>query len=326
MTNRQEDFLKKIIELYIEKGVPVSSQALIERYDLKYSSATIRNEMYFLEKSDFLEKAHTSSGRIPSTFGFKYFVNNLVDKEDDFFEERLKDIFAKRRMSIDLTLDKAAEAISEMAGLTLVTSTHETDELLKSIQLTPISDSVATIVLVTSTGRVESKLFEMNDLVKIEDVRIAIRLFKERLTNTPLRELSARIEALEPILSKTVKNYEAIIQTFMNKIFDFHNKITNKVYGGNELISNEGIKRKDLAQLVDLMESNSIWTSIEGKLDEDETIKIDIRPNNTSIMSKKVIGSGISKEISIVGSNRMNYSKAKQAIKILEDIIKGNKK
>ena len=323
MTKRQEDFLKKIIGLYIETGTPVSSQALIKRYKLDYSSATIRNEMNFLEKSDFLEKAHTSSGRIPSTFGYKYYVNHLAKEDDNFFEERLKDVFAKRRMSIDATLDKAAAAISEMAGLTLVTSTHETDELLKSIQLTPINDEVATIVLVTSTGRVESKLFEMNDVVKLDDIRIAIRLFKERLIDTPLRELSARIESLEPILSKSVKNYEAIIQTFMDKIFDFHNKVTNKVYGSNELISNEGIKRKDLAKLVDLMESNSIWTSIEGKMDEDETIKIDIRPNNTSIISKKITSSGISKEVSIVGSNRMNYSQAKQAIEVLEKIIKG---
>ncbi|WKX02674.1 heat-inducible transcriptional repressor HrcA [Candidatus Mycoplasma mahonii] len=325
MTNRQMEYLRLSIESYIEDGVPVASSRLINKYKLKISSATIRNELHTLEKDGFLEKTHTSSGRTPTIKGYENYAKNASSDIDRKMKEKLTDIFAKRRISIDATLDEAASAISEMASLTLVTSTSETEELLKSIQLTPLSDTKATVVIVTSTGRVESKLLSLDSKVDVQDVRIAIRLFKERLINTRLRDLSSKIELLAPILSKTVKNFEALIQTFIKNVFDFHTKIFNKVYGNGNLITSEGVKREDIAKLINTMEHKSVWSSIEGKMDEDENIKIDIRSNNTSIISKKIERDGISKEISIIGSNRMNYSDAKQAIKALTYILNGGK-
>ncbi len=258
MTNRQEQYLAMIVESYIQNGEPVASSTFISEYNLDVSSATVRNEMNTLEKEGYLEKAHISSGRIPSTKGYQYYAQNLSDKEDKNLQDHLQDIFAKRRVSIDSTLDEAAKAISDIAGLTLVTSSSETDELLKSIQMTPLNDNAATIVLVTSTGRVESKLIETKENVALDDVRVAVRLFKERLIDAPLRELSPRVEALAPILAKSVKNAEAVLQAFVGKVFDFHNKIHSKVYGNSELVKHKGIEREDLANLLDLMESNSI--------------------------------------------------------------------
>jgi len=258
MTKRQKEYLKLIIESYIADGNPVASASLIKESNLSVSSATVRNEMNTLEKEGFLEKSHTSSGRIPSTKGYEYYAKELTDKTNKALQKKLEDIFARRRVSIDFTLDEAANAISELAGLTLVTTSSEVDELLKSIQLTPLNDEAATIVLVTSAGRVESKFIEIGKTVSIEDVRIAIRLFKERLIDTPLRELSARVDALAPILAKSVKNYEEVIQAFIGKVFDFHNRITNKVYGNNQLIKTEEIKREDLANLIQLIENKSV--------------------------------------------------------------------
>ncbi len=322
MTERQKKLLKLIIDSYIENGEAVGSKNLIDDFELDISSATIRAEMAVLEKFGYLEKEHTSSGRVPSIDGYKYFAKNLSSNENVSMAKRLEDIFAKRRVSIDFTIDEAANAITEIAGFTLAISSKDTDELMKSIQLTPINDKMATIVIVTSSGRVESKLIEFNNFVKIEDVRIAVRLFKERLFDTRLRDLSFKVEALSPLLSEKVKNHEALIQAFVGKIFDFHNKIQNKVYGNSNIIRTKEIKREDVAKLIDLVESKSVWESIESETDEDENIKIDIRPDNTTLISKRVD----SKEISIVGSNRIDYSEAKQAIKLLEKFLTGKKK
>ena len=323
MTNRQEKFLEKIIESYIEMGEPIGSKTLIAKYKLDVSSATVRNEMSALEDLGYLEKSHTSSGRIPSKLGYEFYAKYLANKEDKNLTSKLEDIFAKRRVSIDMTLDHAAKTISEMAGLTMVTSNSETDELMKSINLTPINDKMATVVIVTSTGRVESKLIEFNKDVSIDDVRIAVRLFRERLVDTRLRDLGPKVEALEPILRKTMKNYEAVIQAFVIKVFDFHNKIQNKVYGNTNIIKSD-IKREDLAKLIDMMQTKSIWSTIESGIDEDQTLKIDIRDDNTSIMSKRIaLENNQSTEISVVGSNRMDYAEAKQALTLLEKFLSG---
>lgn len=324
MTERQQEFLKKIIETYIESGEPVGSKNFISKFKLNISSATVRNEMAALEEMGYLDKSHTSSGRIPSRMGYEYYAKHLANKEDKNLSSKLEDVFAQRRVSIDMTLDEAAKAITDMAGLTLVTTNSETDELMKSIQLTPINDKMATIVIVTSAGRVESKIIELNSMVALEDVRIAVRLFKERLLDSRLRELGPKVEALSPILKKNIKNYEAIIQAFVVKVFDFHNKIQNKVYGNTNIVKSD-IKRDDLAKLLELMQTQSIWSSIEGNLDEDENLKIEVREDNTSILSKKIMTGNHSTEVSVVGANRMDYAEAKQALKLLQKFLENKK-
>ena len=322
MTYRQKEILKFLIELYIEEGKPVGSKYLIKKYNLELSSATIRHELNCLEKEKMLEKAHVSSGRIPSIKGYKYYATYQANEKNHDLTLKLKKIFAKRSVLIDQTLDKAASAISDITDLTLVTSSSKKNELMKSIQLTPINDFMGTIVIVTSSGEVHSKLIEFNKKIKINDVRIAVRIFKERLLDTKLVELSTKIQVLTPILSKLIKNYEELIKTFALKIFDFHFKHKNKVYGNSELVKKYEIKREDIAKIINLIENKSVWESIEANEDEDNTLKIDIRPNNTSLISKKINVNNETKEISIVGSHRMNYSKAKQAINLLEKFFK----
>ena len=81
--------LKYIVELFVKTAQPVGSQYLIEQYNLNYSSATIRNDMMELENMGFLEKTHTSSGRVPSAKGYRYYIDNLRD--DDLNDDNLWD-------------------------------------------------------------------------------------------------------------------------------------------------------------------------------------------------------------------------------------------
>ena len=63
--------LKLIVEEFIKTAKPIGSQTLIDTYDLSFSSTTIRNEMFALEEDGYIEKPHTSSGRVPSTKGYR---------------------------------------------------------------------------------------------------------------------------------------------------------------------------------------------------------------------------------------------------------------
>ena len=72
LTPRRIEIFKAIVDEYIRTAEPVGSRTLQEQYDLPYSSATIRNDMQVLEEMGYLEKTHTSSGRIPSTMGYKF--------------------------------------------------------------------------------------------------------------------------------------------------------------------------------------------------------------------------------------------------------------
>ncbi|WP_406615059.1 heat-inducible transcriptional repressor HrcA [Mycoplasmopsis hyopharyngis] len=327
LNDEKKEYLKKIIELYIEEGIPIGSEYLIKYYNLNASSAKVRYIMNELEsKYGFLEKVHTSSGRIPSSLGFQFYSEKLISYDVNEIKEKLKDLFAKRRISVDTTINEAANNISEITGLTLITTKNNIDSTLKSIQLVPLSEREATIILVTSYGEVQSKMLTLqDDKNSLEDLRIAIRIFKERLVDTPLFKLTDKVKNLIPILSRVIKNCESLIESFVNDIFEFKLVEENEVYGKNNIILANDISRNDLPKVLDLIENKSIWKTIEANIDDDQNIKIAIRPDNTAFISKKIQFNNKIKEISVVGSTRMNYEKGLLAIQMLEDLM-ANKK
>ena len=87
MDDRKKKILQAIVEEYIETAEPVSSKALVEKHGIDYSSATIRNEMAELEKAGLLDKPHTSSGRVPSAQGYRYYVDELLNYNDISLQE-----------------------------------------------------------------------------------------------------------------------------------------------------------------------------------------------------------------------------------------------
>ena len=319
---KQNNYLKMIVESFIKYGLPIGSENLIKQNSLKVSSATIRNAMSSLEKEGYIEKHHSSGGRVPSIKGIKYYADNLTSSPDKMIELKLKDIFSKRRISIDETLNQASNAISELAGLTFITSNTNDSELLKSITLTEIDNNQSIIVLITSTGRIENKIFSLSENIKYNDLKIAIRLIQERLIDTPIIDLSIKVTLLSQIFKLKIKNAEELIVTFVNEIFDFAINHNRKIYGKSFIIESEDISRQDLAKLINMIEHESIWDSIEGRSLEGENLKIDIGDDKTSRISKKITIGNSSKEMSIIGSHRMDYSKAKNILNIIEKYLK----
>ena len=79
LTQRQKQILQAIVRQYTATGQPVGSKVLADKLPIKVSSATIRNEMAVLEREGFVKKEHSSSGRVPSKQGYRYYVDHLLD-------------------------------------------------------------------------------------------------------------------------------------------------------------------------------------------------------------------------------------------------------
>lgn len=319
---KKDNCLKMIVESFIKYGLPVGSENLIKQNNLPVSSATIRNIMVLLEKEGFIEKHHSSSGRVPSIKGIKYYANELTTTSDDELISKLKDIFSKRRVSIDETIDEASKAIADFSKLTFITSNTDYSELLKSITLTEVSPNQAVVVLITSTGRVENKSINLNKSINTKDLSIAVRFMQERLLDFPISELSERVIELTPIFKTQIKNAEELVVTFVNEIFYFVLNNNRKIYGKSFIIESEDISRKDLSKLIHRIENESIWDSIQERSIEGENLKIDIGVNKASLISKKITIGNSSKEMSIIGTHRMDYSKARNILNIIEKFLK----
>lgn len=130
MNERQQEILKAVVELYTESALPVGSQVLLDNYDFQVSSATLRNDLAALENAGYLYQPHTSAGRIPTTQGYRAYVEEIMGEE----------LLSKReqqQLQSELLMLKAKQArmgrstaklLSALSGNLAVTGALDRDE------------------------------------------------------------------------------------------------------------------------------------------------------------------------------------------------------
>ena len=156
LSERQEKILKLIITEYIKLAKPVGSNLICK--ELKCSSATVRNEMASLEELGLLEKTHTSSGRIPSEKGYRYYVDHLMKPKELNGEDMLKlqIIFNNQQLELADYLSESLKLIADMTSYTsIVLGGTSHDNKLKEISVVPIDAENLIIIVVTDKGHVE---------------------------------------------------------------------------------------------------------------------------------------------------------------------------
>ena len=314
--NRRDKVLKYIVEYFIRHAEPVGSKTLIEEYGLDYSSATIRAEMNALEQDGYLEKQHTSSGRVPSSKGYKYYIENLREKSvDEEFRYKVQEILTEKKKSIDEVISQSLEILSKMTSLaSVVLGPKASEEELISVQLVPLSSTSVTCVFITNHGYVENKTFVLDEDVKLEEVKKCIELLNDRLKGTTIENLVPKMEAIKPLLSDFVLDQDILYQAIMEAFISFA-KDRLETYGEQELLSqpefqSDASKIKELLALLTSPEKFNELTP-----NEDEEIGVHIGTEETdddgvSIISAKISVPGVKNgAVAIVGPTRMDYDK-----------------
>ena len=117
LTDRKKRILRAIIENYIRTAEPVGSKTISESVDMEVSSATIRNEMADLESMGYLEKPHTSAGRVPSPLGYRLYVNELMEEHRLTMQEtqRINDALNVKMEELDRVIDRAGKVLSQIS-------------------------------------------------------------------------------------------------------------------------------------------------------------------------------------------------------------------
>ncbi len=315
MDDRQERLLKEIVESYINTVKPVGSQALCKKF--KLSSATIRNEMAALEKLGYLEKNHISSGRIPSEKGYKYYVDHLMVPKELTGEEMLKiqTIFNNQQLQINDTITKCMEIIAELTNYTsVVLGKNSYDNTLQQVTIIPIPNNQVIAVVCTNRGIVENRKFNVPDNIFSEELVKTCEIINKMLVGTPISEVSKRLEYdIKPIISKTIKQYEAVYEIFYDAFSDFTKNSSNVFFSGktNILKQPEYDNIDEIKKIVSKFEDESLVRKIEETGDGVNVYigeESEFDPNVTVIKTKYKIN-GEEGTIAIVGPKRMEYDK-----------------
>ena len=315
MDERQKKSLKEIVESYIKYVKPVGSQALCKRFNL--SSATIRNEMATLEKLGYLEKNHISSGRIPSEKGYKYYVDNLMKPKELNGEEMLKlqTIFHNQQLQVSDTIAKCMEIIADITNYTsVVLGRSSNDNTLQQVNIIPLDNNQIIALVCTNKGIVENKKFNIPENIFIEELVKTCEIINKMLVGTPINEVSQRLEFdIKPIISKTIKQYEAVYEIFYDAFNDFTKNSSNVFFSGktNILKQPEYDNIEEIKRIVNKFEDESLVRKIEENSDGINVYigeESEFDPNVTVIKSKYNIN-GEEGTIAIVGPKRMEYDR-----------------
>lgn len=129
LSERQKELLRSIIEEYIDTAQPVGSEAIVEKYSLGVSPATVRNEMVRLTSDGFLAQPHTSAGRIPTSIGLKFYIKELMHEQSIPVKDevQIKENLWDHRFHFHRLLRQATKELSEKAGTIAVAATEEGD-------------------------------------------------------------------------------------------------------------------------------------------------------------------------------------------------------
>ena len=328
--NRSDTILKYIVEYFIKKAQPVGSQTLIDEYKLPYSSATIRNEMYALEKMGLIEKTHSSSGRVPSASGYRYYCDKLRDRNvNEELKNSIQLVLEQKVKSIEEVIRESCEILSHMTNLvTVVMGPDEKEEKLASIQMVQISDKTITAIFVTDKGYVENKTFIVPDTIKAEEVVSCVSLLNERLKGTPIVNLVEKTEALKPILNDYIVDHDIVYQALLETFVRFASDRLS-LYGREELFTREEYKNdaQALEKVFKLLSDQSLLKEVKkdiGEGKDDRIIRIgDIEGNpDVSMVTAKIdLGDEGNRAITLLGPTRIDYDQALSALEYIAETL-----
>lgn len=325
ITDRQERLLKLIIEEYMKTAIPVSSKSLADTMDC--SSATIRNEMSSLEEVGLLEKTHISSGRIPSSRGYRYYVDNIMKPEEltDEEREKIETLFANNSLALNDVVSKSIEIISEITNYTaVVLGNASLNNKVAKIEVIPISPTKMVAIVITDKGHVENRNVVLDEDVSKEEIKITVDLINKLIVGVPIGEVSNVLEyEMKPIIDQYIKRHEVLYNAFYNAFSDFAHDTMVKMSGTkNILMYPEFDDTNKMRQILNKFEDDDIVRNIcDDK--RDSTIYIGEESDfdeDVSIIKTTYHKDGEEGTIAIIGPKRMNYGKASALL----DYIKGN--
>lgn len=322
LTQRQKDILQQIVRQYTATGQPVGSKSLATRLTQKVSSATVRNEMAILEKAGLITKEHSSSGRLPSKKGYRYYVDHLLNP-DAVTDNDLLVIQHSLGMGfhkIDELISHSADILSQLTSYTAFTLKPEQKEVrLSGFRLVPLGNQKVIAILVTDSGDIESQSFTLPRTINTDSLEMVVRMINDQLTGQPLTDVIKRLKTDIPAkITAYLQSPDGFLDVFDNVL---QSAVRERFFVGGRMNLLGYSERQDpnaMKALYSLLDQNDRLSHLIDADSPEEGISVKI---GNEISSNKVMadyslitatydvsqyGQGV---IAVLGPTRMPYSR-----------------
>ncbi|WP_440895895.1 heat-inducible transcriptional repressor HrcA [Amphibacillus sp. Q70] len=327
LSKRQLLILQVIIDEFIQTAQPIGSRAISKIDGISFSPATIRNEMADLGELGYIEKTHSSSGRIPSEKGYRFYVDHMLlpfhlSKKD---QKIISAVFDQDLVEFEQVVQKSGEVLSDLTNYTSIIlgpEVHETT--LKQLQIIQLSKTTAVAILVTNSGHVEHRSFTIPVEINAADLEKLVNILNEQFYNVPIIQLHSKIQAeLSNILNHYIEDVSIALDYLNGALFNqqpdnvYMSGITNmllqpefndvtKIHSLYSIIEKEDL----MAKLLRASEKGiQISIGHENKINEMQDLSL---ITATYSLSGEQLGT-----IALLGPKRMDYARVVSLMRLL---------
>ena len=320
MTERKKKVLRSVVDLYIRTAEPVGSKAITELPDMKYSSATIRNEMADLTAMGYLEQPHTSAGRIPSAAGYRLYVNELMADYRLSIDETksINTAIEEKMQRVDKLVEKVAKLVSQATDLPAISmASRSAEAVVKRFELIQAGAGSFILVVMLSNDEVVNKLIKLPLHVEENDLKVLSALLNATMTELSAEEFTAGL--LERVMRSAgaAASLVPVIVEFTTEALRRSGSSNMVVAGHSRLLGLPEYRDVDKAQKVMTSLDEETLSNLPAVMQNANGTKVIVGPENISeelkdtsvVMTKFDIGDGLQGMIGVVGPTRMDYAK-----------------
>lgn len=327
LDDRKFLILQAIIDDYITTAMPVGSRTISRKSGVGYSPATIRNEMSDLEELGYLDQPHTSAGRVPSNKAYRLYVDHLMKAGSLTNDERdrMHDYMQMRSAQVDGVIRSAAQVLTDATQYTSVIVAPKLGTLrIKHIQLVPVQQNLALMIIVTNLGIVKDAVIRVPDGLDSDDLYSISRMMTERLADKPL-------EAVRQTFAELLRDNENNRRLMGEALRVIEKKLETD--DSSEVIISGGSKLLNYPEYSDVEKAKGFLALLESK----DTLRklvargggmevtIRIGPENEApemndcsiVTAQYRVGDHATGTLGIIGPTRMNYNRVVSVLEFM---------
>ena len=320
LTERKKKVLRSVVDLYIRTAEPVGSKAITELPDMKYSSATIRNEMADLTALGYLEQPHPSAGRIPSAAGYRLYVDELMADYRLSIDETksINTAIEEKMQRVDKMVEKVAKLVSQATDLPAISvASRHGSATVKRFELILAGQNSVILVVMLSSDEVVNKLIKLPLDVTETDTKLLSAVLNAVMTGLTADEFTA--ELMEKIMGAAGKAAALVpvIVDFTADTLRRSGSTNMAIAGHSRLLGLPEYRDVDKAQKVLSSIDEDALSNLPAVMQNEHGTKVLVGPENVAqelkdtsvVMTKFDIGDGMQGMIGVVGPTRMDYAK-----------------
>lgn len=329
LSDRRQIVLRALIEEYIARALPVGSRTLVERYNLGISSATVRNELSLLEEMGYLAQPHTSAGRIPTDFGYRAFVDELLSESDpDNGEDALARELRESASDLDDLMDRTSQALARFTDcMTLLVPPRILSVDIRLVNLVLLTPQRLLTVIVTEDGQVFDRQMDLPRDYSQDEIGKTQEALNNILVGTSLSSTSGEL----PLGASGV--HDDLFRMVMAEIFAClkdQNAIKAHPLGISHLLGKPEFSDSScLMPVLEELEGDTMLLRVfnDAAASEEPVVRIGHENDSEALSSVSLIANRFGEAehsglILIVGPTRMDYSQVLKAVRAARNVLK----